>query len=90
LPNEGAKSAAWDDQKARGIAVTGQIYLECRIGHDGKLAATPAAITQDGESATVHFKNPPDLRDYQLDIVATTSKEKIAAAKIAAASRRSP
>jgi hypothetical protein len=90
LPNEGGKSSAWDDQKARGVAVTGQIYLECRIGHDGKLAATPAAITQDGESATVHFKNPPDLHDYQLDIVATTSKERIEAAKIAAASSRSP
>jgi bla regulator protein blaR1 len=90
LPNEGRQSSAWDDRKARGIPVAGQIYLECRIGHDGKLAATPAVITQDGESATVHFKNPPDLHDYQLDIVATTSKEKIEAAKIAAASRRSP
>ena len=90
LPNEGKQSSAWDAKKARGIPVTGQIYLECRIGHDGKLAATPAVITQDGESATVHFKNPPDLHDYQLDVVATTSKEKIEAAKIAAASHGSP
>jgi hypothetical protein len=42
LPNEGRKSSAWDDQKARGIPVTGQIYLECKIGHDGSLVATPA------------------------------------------------
>jgi bla regulator protein blaR1 len=89
LPNEG-KSSAWDAQKARGIPVTGQIYLECRIRHDGHLVATPAVITQDGEPARVDFRNLPDPHDYQLEIVATTSTQKIEAAKIAASSRRSP
>ena len=89
LPNEGRKSSAWDDQKARGIPVTGQIYLECRIGHDGKLAATPAAITQDGESATIEMDNPGDAHHYKLEINASTSTEKIEAAKLAA-SHRSP
>jgi malate/lactate dehydrogenase len=90
LPNEGGKSSAWDDQKARGMAVTGQIYLECRIGHDGKLAATPAAITQDGESAIIEMDNPGDAHHYKLEISASTSTEKIDAAKLAAASHRSP
>jgi hypothetical protein len=89
LPNEG-NSSAWDDQKARGIPVTGQIYLECRIGSQGKLVATPAVITQDGEPANVDCSNPPDPHHYRLEIVATTSAEKIEAAKLAAASRRSP
>jgi bla regulator protein blaR1 len=90
LPNAPGNSSASSDQKASGVDVSGQISLECTIGHNGTLVATPAVITRDGESATVHFKNPPDLHDYQLDIVATTSKEKIEAAKIAAASRKSP
>lgn len=87
LPNEGKQSSAWDTKKAHGIPVTGQIYLECRIGHDGKLAATPAVITQDGEPANVDFKNPPDPHDYRLEIIATTSKEKIDAARVTATAR---
>jgi bla regulator protein blaR1 len=89
LPNEGRQSSAWNDQKARGVPITGQIYLECRIGQDGRLVATPAAITQDGESATIETDNPGDVHHYKLEINASTSTEKIEAAKLAAASRRS-
>ena len=81
------KSLASDDQKARGISLTGRILLNCTIGQNGKVVATPALITPDGESATVEMVNPGDPNHYRLEINATASQEKIDAARVAAALR---
>jgi bla regulator protein blaR1 len=87
LPYAGRKSSVWDKQRARRIPVSGQIYIECTIGHSGKLVATPALITQDGESATIEMDNPGDPHRYRLEINASASQEKIEAARAAAALR---
>jgi hypothetical protein len=86
LGNEDRGSSAWDDQKARGIPlpVSGQILLECKVSNAGKVVATPSVIAKDGGSAVIEFNGPEDAHHYRLDLDATTSKEKIAAERIAA------
>jgi bla regulator protein BlaR1 len=85
LPDRASNSSPSDELKARGLPVEGEISLQCTIGHNGTLVATPALITKDGESATVVFENPGDPHRYRLEINASTSMEKIEAAKIQAA-----
>jgi bla regulator protein BlaR1 len=89
LPDGNGRSSVWDDEKARGIPlpVTGQILLECTISNDGGVVSTPSVIAVDGEPATTEVDDPEHMHHYRLELYATTSKEKIAAAKVAAAVR---
>jgi len=90
LGNDDRRPSAWDDQKARGIPLpaTGQILLECKISNDGKVVSTPSVIAKDGGSAIVEFNDSEGGHHYRLEINATTSKETIEAAKIAATAAR--
>jgi hypothetical protein len=90
LGNEDREPSAWSDQKARGIPLpaTGQILLECKFSNAGKVVATPSVIAKDGGSAVVEFDDRENAHHYRLDLDATTSKEKIAAERLAAEKMR--
>jgi len=83
LADEAEGSAASRDQKARGIPrpVTGQILLDCEIRRDGKVLQRPAVISKDGKMATIDTADGDGARRYRFDITASTSPERIAAAK---------
>lgn len=57
----------------------GQVLLKCIISRDGQVVATPALIAWDGQSATIETAHAP--HHYKIEIVASTSAEKIVAAK---------
>jgi hypothetical protein len=69
------------------IPAAGQILLECIIRKDREIVATPALMAVDGEPAKVDFESTEHAVHYILDVAATSSKEKIAAAQAAAAER---
>jgi hypothetical protein len=84
LPHE----VAPDSTKARRLA-KGQILLECLIREDGKVVATPSAVTMDGRVVILRVSADASLRtyDYEIELNATTSEERIAEAKTAADKR---
>ncbi|HEY2464531.1 MAG TPA: M56 family metallopeptidase [Steroidobacteraceae bacterium] len=86
LPRQQDGSLAWDEHKrGPGPAPTeGQILLNCMIRKDGKVVATPALITADAKVARVEFENAEPISHATLEVTATTSKEKISAARRAA------
>jgi bla regulator protein BlaR1 len=69
-----------DSMKTRRLA-KGQILLECRIREDGKLVATPAAVTMDGRTVILRVSADAALNIYEIELNATTSEERIAEAK---------
>jgi len=83
LADEPDGSAASRDQKARGIPrpTAGQILLDCEIRRDGKVVQRPAVISKDGKLATIDTADGDGAYRYRFDITASTSPEKIAAAK---------
>jgi len=84
LPHE----LAPDPTKGRRLA-KGQILLECLIREEGKVVATPSAVTMDGRVVVLRVSADASLRtyDYEIELNATTSEERIAEAKTAAAKR---
>lgn len=83
LADESEGTAASRDQRARGIPrpTAGQILLDCEIGRDGKVVQRPAVISKDGKLATIDTADGDGAHRYRFDITASTSPEKIAAAK---------
>ena len=83
LAGESDGSAASRDQTARGIPrpAAGQILLDCEIRRDGKIVLRPAVISKDGKLATIDTAEGDGAHRYRFDITASTSPEKIAAAK---------
>jgi len=83
LADESEGSAASRDQRARGIPrpTAGQILLDCEIRRDGKVVQRPAVISKDGKLATIDTADGDGAHRYRFDITASTSPEKIAAAK---------
>ena len=85
LPDESGRATDWSDQKTRGIPlpVAGQILIDCTMRHDGKIVRKPAVLMKDGEPAAIDMGGVE--RDgpyrYRFDIIASTSLEKIAAAR---------
>jgi beta-lactamase regulating signal transducer with metallopeptidase domain len=75
----------WSAQRARGdpIPAAGQILLDCPVRHDGAIVATPAVITNDGSAAIIEAAEADGSYQFRLEVTASTSPEKIAAAKIA-------
>jgi beta-lactamase regulating signal transducer with metallopeptidase domain len=69
------------------VPAAGQILLECMIRKAGEIVATPALITLEGEPATVDVTDAKQASHYVLELTATTSKEKIAAARKATAQK---
>jgi bla regulator protein blaR1 len=83
LPDEPGRSTDWRDQKARGIPApaAGQILLDCTIRRDNAVVNRPAVIVADGKSATIETAERDGSHRYRFDLTASTSAEKIAAAK---------
>jgi hypothetical protein len=83
LADESSDSAAARDQKSRGIPrpTAGQILLDCEIRRDGKVVQRPAVISKDGKLATIDTADGDGAHRYRFDITASTSPERIAAAK---------
>jgi bla regulator protein blaR1 len=83
LADESEGSAASRDQRARGIPrpTAGQILLDCEIRRDGKVVQRPAVISKDGKLVTIDTADGDGAHRYRFDITASTSPEKIAAAK---------
>jgi bla regulator protein blaR1 len=83
LANESEGSTASRDQEARGVPrpAVGQILLDCEIRRNGKVVQRPAVISKDGKLATIDTADSDGLYRYQVDVIASTSAEKIAAAK---------
>jgi bla regulator protein BlaR1 len=69
--------------QARGVA-KGRILLECVIREDGKVVATPAAVTMEGRTAILRISADAALHTYEIELNATTSAERIAEATKAA------
>jgi bla regulator protein BlaR1 len=85
LADVSGRSTDWGDQKARGnpVPTVGQILLDCPIHRDGATVQTPAVLTMDGNPAIIEITETDGPYRYQLEVTASTSPEKIAAAKIA-------
>ena len=83
LADESARSTDWSDQRARGIPLpaAGQILLDCAIRRDGEIVQRPTVIAQDGELATIETAESGGQYLYRFEVIASTSPEKIAAAK---------
>ena len=83
LADESERSTDWSDQRARGIPFpdVGQILLDCAIRRDGEIVQRPAVIAKDGELATIETAESGGQYLYRLEVTASTSPEKIAAAK---------
>ena len=83
LADAPGRTTDWSDQKARGIPVpaSGQILLDCAIHRDGATVHRPAVIVADGKLATIETTERGGPHRYRFDITASTSPEKIAAAR---------
>lgn len=83
LPDEPGRSSDWRDLKARGIPlpVPGQILLDCAVRRDNAVVSRPAVLVDDGKLATIETAEPDGPHRYRFDITASTSSEKIAAAR---------
>ena len=83
VADESERSTDWSNQRARGIPLpaVGQILLECVIRRDGEIVQRPSIITKDGEPATIETGERGGQHLYRLEVTASTSPEKIAAAK---------
>ncbi len=87
LADTPGRSTDWSAQKARGDAIpaAGQILLECPIRHDGATVQTPTVIANDGSAAIIEVAEADSSYQYRVEVTASTSAERIAAAKIAGA-----
>jgi beta-lactamase regulating signal transducer with metallopeptidase domain len=65
----------------------GQILLSCRISNDSKIVSSPAVIVADGKPAMIEVDDVNGNHHYKLELNASVSKEKIAAARAEAAKR---
>ena len=63
----------------------GQILLSCKISDKRGVISSPSVITLDGKPASVEIDDANGTHHFSLELNATTSKERIAAARAAAA-----
>ena len=82
LADASGRATDWSALKARGIPVptAGQILLDCQIYRDGEIVQRPSVITNDGNLAVIESTEPDGSYHYRLEVTATTSSERIAAA----------
>jgi hypothetical protein len=83
LPDEPGHSTDWSDQKTHDIPLplAGQILVDCAIRRDGEIVDRPAVIVGDGKLATIETAERGGPHRYRFEITASTSSEKIAAAR---------
>jgi bla regulator protein blaR1 len=65
----------------------GQILLTCKISDKGKVVSTPSVITRDGLPASIEVDDVDSAHHFKLELDASTSREKIAAARAEADKR---
>lgn len=89
LADTAGHSTDWSDQNARGIPhpQPGQILLDCAILEKDAVLRRPAVLVMDGGSGTIEVSDRGGDVIYKLEIAASSSAEKIAAAKKQAANR---
>jgi bla regulator protein blaR1 len=63
----------------------GQILLTCKISDKDGVISSPSVITLDGKPASIELDDLKGAHHFSLELNATTSKEKIAAARAQAA-----
>jgi len=63
----------------------GQILLSCKISDKDGVISSPSVITLDGKPASVEIDDANGAHHFRLELNATTSKDKIAAARAEAA-----
>ena len=66
---------------------SGQILLSCKIRNNQELVSSPSVIVADGKPAMIEVDDVNRAHHYKLELNATASKEKIVAARAAAAAR---
>jgi bla regulator protein blaR1 len=73
----------WGDQVARGVPLPrpDQILVDCAIRRDGKVVDRPAVIVRDGTTGTIETIERGGSHRYRIELTASTSPEKIAAAR---------
>ena len=90
LPGERGSDPELDARRTRGVPVpsAGQVLSECTVRDNGAVVATPSLITANGQSTVVEVANLNDPRRYTIEVSASTSQERIDAAKQAAEARQ--
>lgn len=87
-PGEVEKSSAWAFLKAQGITMLpDQILQVCIIRQDGVVIAPLVILAMDGEPATMETTDREKIHHYRIELNATTSEARIAAAERPAGSR---
>lgn len=83
LHDELEKSSAWAGMKARGLPMppVGYILMDCTIREEGQVVSTPAVMALDGQPALIETST--GLRTYRMELNASTSADRIAAASSA-------
>ncbi len=76
-------STDWTDQKRRAIPLplAGQVLVDCAIRRDGRIVERPAVIVDDGKLAAIETAERGGSHRYRFEITASTSAEKISAAR---------
>jgi hypothetical protein len=83
LADDPGHSTDWSEQEKRSIPRpgAGQILVDCAIRRGGEVVERPAVIVGDGKTATIETAERGGPYRYVFQITATTSSEKIAAAR---------
>lgn len=75
------RSPAWAQMKAHGFVIMpGQIFQHCVIRQDGAVIENMAFLTMDGEPASFERSDLEKIHHFRIELTATTSEERIAAA----------
>ena len=91
LADAPGRSTDWGALKARGtpIPTAGQILLACRIYRNGEIVQQPSVMADDGKPVVLETTEEDGSYRYRLEVTATSSPEKIAAAVKQSARQRS-
>jgi hypothetical protein len=58
-----------------------RFLLECKIRYEGQIVLSPSLIARDGKWATADMTDPDSSRHYRIEVNASTSDKRIAAAR---------
>jgi bla regulator protein blaR1 len=80
LSNADKESSIWETAKASGQTAAGLILLECKLSNDDKVFSTPAILVGDSKVGTIEVANRDGSVRYKVQIDASTSPARTAAA----------
>ena len=83
LPKDSEDSSVRTETSADGIPspADGQIFLRCTIKYNGEVVATPSLIALDAQPTSVEIDDGGRALHYQLVVTASSSRERVEAAK---------